>query len=165
MPVESFHVVFNLPAETARIALWNKRAVYGLLFKASAETMATLPTDPKRLGARIGITSVLHTWGSALTHHPYIHVIVPGGGLSLGGTRWVTCKPGFYLHVRVLSRLFRRLFIEGLMALHRVGQLRFFGDLSGLAEVGAFDEWLAPLRKIDWLVYAKPRGSARSGLN
>ena len=156
LPVEYFHVVFTLPAEIAQIAFWNKKAVYGLLFKASAETVTTIAADPKRLGARIGITSVLHTWGSALTHHPHIHMIVPGGGLAPDGTRWVACKPGFFLHVRVLSRLFRRLFIEGLMALHRAGQLRFFGDLSGLAEVGAFDEWLAPLRKIDWVVYAKP---------
>lgn len=156
LPVEYFHVVVTLPAEIARIALWNKRALYGLLFKASAETVATIAADPKRLGARIGITSVLHIWGSALTHHPHIHMIVPGSGLSLGDTRWVACKPGFFLHVRVLSRLFRRLFIEGLMALHRAGQLRFFRDLTGLAEVSAFDEWLAPLRKTDWVVYSKP---------
>ena len=123
LPVEYFHVVFTLPAEIARIAYWNKRAVYGLLFKASAETVMTIAADPKRLGARVGMTSVLHTWGSALTHHPHIHMIVPGGGLSPDGTRWVACKPGFFLHVRVLSRLFRRLFIEGLIALHRAGSL------------------------------------------
>lgn len=156
LPVEYFHVVFTLPAEIARIALWNKRAVYGLLFRASAETVMTIAADPKRLGARIGMTSVLHTWGSALTHHPHIHMIVPGGGLSPDGTRWVACKPGFFLHVRVLSRLFRRLFVEGLMALHRAGQLRFFGDLTGLASASAFVKWLAPFRKIDWVVYAKP---------
>ena len=156
LPVEYFHVVFTLPAEIARIALWNKRAVYGLLFKASAATVATIAADPKRLGARIGMTSVLHTWGSALTHHPHIHMIVPGGGLSSDGTKWVASKPGFFLHVRVLSRLFRRLFTEGLMALHRAGLLRFFRDLTALADTPAFTKWLAPFRKIDWVVYAKP---------
>lgn len=153
LPVEYFHVVFTLPAEIARIALWNKRAVYGLLFKASAQTVATIAADPKRLGAHIGMTSVLHTWGSALTHHPHIHMIVPGGGLSLDGTRWIASKPGFFLRARVLSRLFRLLFLEGLAALHRAGQLRVFGDLAGLADAPAFAEWLAPLRKIDWVVY------------
>ncbi|MCP4385860.1 MAG: transposase, partial [Hyphomicrobiales bacterium] len=133
LPVEYFHVVFTLPAEIAQIAYWNKRAIYGLLFKASAETVMTIAADPRRLGARVGMTSVLHTWGSALTHHPHIHMIVPGGGLSPDGTRWVACKPGFFLPVRVLSRLFRRLFLEGLLALHRSGALTFFGDLTGLA--------------------------------
>ena len=138
LPVEYFHVVFTLPAEIARIALWNKRAIYGLLFRASAQTVMTIAADPKRLGAKVGMTSVLHTWGSALTHHPHIHMIAPCGGLSPGGTRWVACKPGFFLHVRVLSRLFRRLFLEGLMALHRSGDLVFYGELKGLAETGAF---------------------------
>jgi predicted Zn-ribbon and HTH transcriptional regulator len=156
LPVEYFHVVFTLPAEIAQIAYWNKKAVYGLLFRASAETVMTLASDPKRLGARVGMTSVLHTWGSALTHHPHIHMIVPGGGLSPDGTRWVACKPGFFLHVRVLSRLFRRLFIEGLLALHRAGALAFFADLAGLADAGAFAAWLAPFRKTEWVVYAKP---------
>ena len=116
LPVEYFHVVFTLPAEIARIAYWNKKAIYGLLFKASAQTVTTIAADRKRLGAKVGMTSVLHTWGSALTHHPHIHMIVPGGGLSPSGNLWVACKPGFFLHVRVLSRLFRRLFIEGLLA-------------------------------------------------
>ncbi len=156
LPVEYFHVVFTLPAEIARIAYWNKKAVYGLLFKVSAQAVTTIAADPKRLGARVGMTSVLHTWGSALTHHPHIHMIVPGGGLSPDGTRWVACKPGFFLHVRVLSRLFRRLFIEGLLALHRAGELDFFGDLAGLSEPQAFAAYLAPLRKIEWVVYAKP---------
>ena len=156
LPVEYFHVVFTLPAEIARIALWNKRAVYSLLFRASAETVMTIAADPKRLGARIGMTSVLHTWGSALTHHPHIHMIVPGGGLSPDGRRWVASKPGFFLHVRVLARLFRRLFVEGLMALHRAGQLAFFGDLTKLADAEAFAAYLAPLRKTEWVVYAKP---------
>ena len=156
LPVEYFHLVFTLPAEIARIAYWNKRAVYGLLFKASAETVTTIAADPKRLGAKVGMTSVLHTWGSALTHHPHIHMIVPGGGLSPDGKRWIACKPGFFLHVRVLSRLFRRLFIEGLLALHRAGELSFFGDLAGLVKLQAFCAYLAPLRKIEWVVYAKP---------
>ncbi|MTH94671.1 IS91 family transposase, partial [Roseibium sp. RKSG952] len=156
LPVEYFHVVFTLPAEVARIAYWNKKAVYGLLFKASAETVLTIAADPKRLGARVGMTCVLHTWGSALTHHPHIHMIVPGGGLSPDGSRWVACKPGFFLHVRVLSRLFRRLFIEGLLALHRAGELTFFGDLASLADTAAFAAWLAPLRKSEWIFYAKP---------
>ncbi len=110
----------------------------------------------KRLGAKVGMTSVLHTWGSALTHHPHVHMIVPGGGMSPDGTGWVACKPGFFLHVRVLSRLFRRLFIEGLMALHRSGELTFFADLAGLADPDAFTAYLAPLRKTEWVVYAKP---------
>ena len=156
LPVEYFHVVFTLPAEIAQIAFWNKKAVYDLLFRASAETVMTIAADPRRLGARVGMTAVLHTWGSALTHHPHIHMIVPGGGLSPDGTRWVACRPGFFLHVRVLSRLFRRLFLEGLRALHRAGELAFFGDLSRLAEAGAFAAWLAPFRKSEWVVYAKP---------
>jgi hypothetical protein len=156
LPVEYFHVVFTLPAEIARFAYWNPRAVYGLLFRASAETVKTIAADPKRLGARVGMTSVLHTWGSALTHHPHIHMIVPGGGLSPDGTKWVACKPGFFLHVRVLSRLFRRLFLDGLKDLHRAGQLTFFGDLDHLAQPDTFAQWLAPFRKTEWVVYAKP---------
>jgi hypothetical protein len=156
LPVEYFHVVFTMPAEIAQIAYWNKKAVYGLLFKASAETVMAIAADPKRMGARVGMTSVLHTWGSALTHHPHIHMIVPGGGLSPDGTRWVACRPGFFLHVRVLSRLFRRLFLEGLMAMHRAGELAFFGDLERMAEADAFASWLAPFQKSEWVVYAKP---------
>ena len=156
LPVEYFHLVFSLPAEIARIAYWNKRAVYGLLFRVSAKTVTTIADDPKRMGARVGMTSVLHTWGSALTHHPHVHMIVPGGGLSKDGNRWVACKPGFFLHVRVLSRLFRRLFIEGLLALHCEGELNFFGDLAGLSEPQAFAAYLTPLRKNEWVVYAKP---------
>lgn len=154
LPVEYFHVVFTLPAEIAQIAYWNKN---DLLFRASTETLTTIAADPKRLGARIGMTSVLHTWGSALTHHPHVHIIVPGGGLSPDGTRWISCRPGFFLPVKVLSRLFRRLFVGGLMALHQSGDLAFFGDLAGLAETAAFAAWLAPLRKSDWVVYAKPQ--------
>lgn len=156
LPVEYFHLVFTLPAEVAQIAYWNKKAVYGLLFKASAQTVMTIAADPKRLGARVGMTSVLHTWGSALTHHPHVHMIVPGGGLSPDGTRWIACRRGFFLHVRVLSRLFRRLFLEGLLALYRAGDLSFFGDFTGLADPGAFTTYLAPLRKTEWVVYAKP---------
>jgi Putative transposase/Transposase zinc-binding domain len=156
LPVQYFHVVFTLPAEIARIACWNKKAIYGLLFKASAETVITIAADPRHLGARIGMTSVLHTWGSALTHHPHVHMIVPGGGLSPDGSRWIACRPGFFLPVRVLSRLFRRLFLEGLIALHGAGKLAFFGDMTGLVDVGAFAAWLAPLRKAEWVVYAKP---------
>ncbi len=156
LPVEYFHLVFTLPAEVAQIAYWNKRAVYGLLFKASAETVATIAADSKRLGAKVGMTSVLHTWGSALTHHPHIHMIVPGGGLSKDGNRWISCKPGFFLHVRVLSRLFRRLFLEGLLALHRAEELAFFGDQIGLSQPQAFAAYLVPLRKKEWVVYAKP---------
>jgi len=156
LPVEYFHVVFTLPAEIARIAFWNKKAVYGLLFKASAETVMTIAADPKRMGARVGMTSVLHTWGSALTHHPHIHMIVPGGGLATDGSKWVPCRPGFFLHVRVLSRLFRRLFLDGLRDLHRAGQLAFFGDLAGLANTDTFSAWLAPFCRSEWVVYAKP---------
>ena len=152
LPVE----YFTLPAEIARVAYWNKKAVYDLLFKASAETVMIIAADPKRLGAQVGMTSMLHTWGSALTHHPHVHMIVPGGGLSPDGARWVPCRPGFFLHVRVLSRLFRRLFLQGLLALHRAGALVFFGDLAGFADAGAFAAWLAPFRKSEWVVYAKP---------
>jgi hypothetical protein len=156
LPVEYFHVVFTLPAGIAQIAFWNKKAVYDLLFRTSAETVLTLAADPRRLGARLGMTAVLHTWGSALTHHPHIHMIVPGGGLSPDGRRWLPCRPGFFLHVRALSRLFRRLFIEGLLALHRAGELAFFGDLVNLADPASFTTWLAPFRKSEWVVYAKP---------
>ena len=156
LPVEYFHVVFTLPAEIAQVAFWNKKAVYDLLFRASAETVMTIAADPKRMGARVGMTSVLHSWGSALTHHPHIHMIVPGGGLSPDGARWVACRPGFFPHVRVLSRLFRRLFLDGLMHLHRAGQLAFFGDLAELASADTFTAWLAPFRKSEWVVYAKP---------
>jgi len=123
LPVAYFHVVFTLPAQIADIAYQNKAAVYGLLFKISAQTLQTIAADPKHLGARIGMTSVLHTWGSAMTHHPHVHVIVPGGGLSPDGRRWVGCRPGFFLSVKVLSRLFRGLFLEGLIRLHEAGKL------------------------------------------
>jgi hypothetical protein len=156
LPVGYFHVVFTLPAQIADIACQNKAAVYDLLFKASAQTLLTIAADPKHLGAKIGMTSVLHTWGSAMTHHPHVHVIVPGGGVSRDGQRWITCRPGFFLPVKILSRLFRRLFLEGLVKLHKAGKLAFFGNLSGLGDPDAFVAHLAPLRKTDWVVYAKP---------
>ncbi|WP_424601195.1 IS91 family transposase [Bradyrhizobium sp.] len=155
LPVPYYHVVFTLPAPIADIAYQNKAVIYDLLFKASAETLTTIAADPKHLGARVGVTSVLHTWGSALTHHPHIHMIVPGGGISLDGTRWVSCRPGFFLPVRVLSRLFRRLFLEKLMASHAAGRLYFFGNHTPLADAQAFAAYLAPLRKTEWVVYAK----------
>jgi len=153
LPVPYFHVVFTLPAAIADIAYQNKAVIYDLLFKVSAETMLTIAADPKHLGAHIGITSVLHTWGSALTHHPHVHMIVPGGGIALDGKRWVFCRPGFFLPVRVLSRLFRRLFLEKLAAVHQ--QLAFFGQHAPLANAQAFAAYLAPLRKIEWVVYSK----------
>ena len=155
LPVDYYHLVFTLPAPIRDIAWHNKAVVYGLLFKAAAETLCTIAADPKHLGARIGATLVLHTWGSAMTHHPHVHGIVPGGGLSLDSERWVACRPGFFLPVRVLSRLFRRLFLEKLSDAHRAGTLRFFGEHRVLAEMNSFADWLKPLRQIDWVVYAK----------
>jgi hypothetical protein len=155
LPTPYYHVVFTLPPRIAEIAYQNKNVLYDLLFKASAETMTTIAADPKHLGARIGITSVLHTWGSALTHHPHVHMIVPGGGLSLDGKRWVRCRPGFFLPVRVLSRLFRRLFLEKLMAAHAGGRLQFFGAQVNLLKRDAFVAFLAPSRKVEWVVYSK----------
>jgi Putative transposase/Transposase zinc-binding domain len=155
LPVPYYHVVFTLPAPIADIAYQNKAVVYDLLFKVSAETMLTIAADPKHLGARIGITSVLHTWGSAMTHHPHVHMIVPGGGISLDDERWVACRPGFFLPVRVLSRLFRRLFLEKLFAAHQAGRLSFFGDHAALADAQAFAAYLTPLRRAEWVVYAK----------
>jgi Putative transposase/Transposase zinc-binding domain len=155
LPVPYYHVVFTLPAAVAAIAFQNKAVVYDLLFKVASETLATIAADPKHLGARIGLTAVLHTWGAALTHHPHAHIIVPGGGLSPDGTRWIACKPGFFLPVRVLSRLFRRLFLNRLATLHAVGRLAFFGDLAELVDRPAFAAALAPLRKAEWVVYAK----------
>ena len=155
LPVPYYHVVFTLPAAIADIAYQNKAVIYDLLFKVSAETMLTIAADPKHLGARIGITSVLHTWGSAMTHHPHVHMIVPGGGISLDGERWVACRPGFFLPVRVLSRLFRRLFLERLIATHKANRLKFFGGHVALADTKAFAAYLAPLRRTEWVVYAK----------
>ena len=156
LPVSYFHVVFTLPAEIAPIAYQNKAVVYDLLFRTTAETLLTIAADPKHLGARIGATAVLHSWGSAMTHHPHVHIIVPGGGISLDGTRWVRCKPGFFLPVRVLSRLFRRLFLAALADAHTAGRLAFFGEIEALRRHEAFAAHLAPLKRKDWFVYAKP---------
>jgi hypothetical protein len=155
LPVAYYHVVFTLPAPIAAIAYQNKTVIYGLLFDVAAETLLRIGADPKHLGARIGVTLVLHTWGSALTHHPHVHGIVPGGGLSAHGERWIGCRPGFFLPVRVLSRLFRRRFVEELTHAHRAGRLQFFGEHAALAEAGSFARWLAPLRQCEWVVYAK----------
>ena len=155
LPVPYYHIVFTLPAAIGAIAFQNKAVVYDLLFKTAAETLTTIAADPKHLGARVGLTAVLHTWGSALTHHPHVHVIVPGGGLSPDGARWIACKSGFFLPVRVLSRLFRRLFLEGLAALYKTGRLAFFGDLAPLADERAFDAVLTRARRTEWVVYAK----------
>ncbi len=155
LPVADYHVVFTLPAPIADIAYQNKAAVYGILFKAAAQTLITIAADPKHLGARIGFTAVLHTWSSVLTHHPHLHMIVPGGGISPDGGRWLSCRPGFFLPVRVLSRLFRRLFLEKLATAHDAGRLRFFGDLRHLADARDFAGHLRPLRNIEWVVYAK----------
>ena len=155
LPVGYFHLVFTLPAQVAGIAYQNKCVIYDLLFKASAETTLTIAADPKHLGARIGFTAVLHTWGSAMTHHPHVHMIVPGGGLSPDGKTWVSCRPRFFLPVRVLSRLFRRLFLEKLRAAHEAAHLRFFNDHAALADGAAFQRYLEPLRKAEWVVYAK----------
>jgi hypothetical protein len=156
LPVGYFHVVFTLPAEIAPIAYQNKAVVYDLLFRTAAETLLTIAADPRHLGARIGFTAVLHTWGSTMTHHPHIHLIVPGGGISLDGTRWVRCRPGFLLPVRLLSRLFRRLFLTGLADAYATGRLAFFGDLDGLRRRKLFATHLAPLSRKNWFVYAKP---------
>ncbi len=155
LPVRYFHLVFTLPKPIADIAHPNKREIYNLLMRASADAVIKIASDPKHLGARVGVTSVLHTWGSAMTHHPHVHMIVPGGGLSKDGSKWIACRKNFFLSVRVLSRLYRRLILEGLAKLHKAGKLQFFGDHADLIGRDAFDAFLKPLRKIDWVVYAK----------
>ena len=156
LPVGYFHVVFTLPAEVAAIASHNKALVYDLLFRAASETMLTIAADPKHLGARIGITAVLHTWGSAMTHHPHVHMIVPGGGIALDGSRWIASRQAFLLPVRVLGKLFRRLFLTRLLQLHDTGRLAFFGSAAPLADRRAFVRYLSPVRRKRWIVYAKP---------
>jgi hypothetical protein len=156
LPVPYFHVVFTLPAPIAEIAFHNKETVYAMLFKVAAETLRTIAADPRHLGAEIGLVAVLHTWGQNLHHHPHLHCVVPGGGPSLDGSRWVACKPGFFLPVRVLSRLFRRLFLEALQAAFHAGELKFFGSLAGLTEPPAFARIIADVRGAEWVVYAKP---------
>jgi len=156
LPVVYYHVVYTLPSPIADLAYTNKAVIYDILFKASAEATLTIAADKRRLGARIGITSVLHTWGSAMTHHPHVHMIVPGGGLSADGTRWIACRPNFFLAVRVLSRLFRRLVIEMLRAANAAGKLAFHGQHAPLADAAAFAGYLVSLRRCEWVVYAKP---------
>ncbi|WP_316978311.1 IS91 family transposase [Shumkonia mesophila] len=163
LPVPYFHLVFTLPAPAAEIAFQNKKTVYGILFKAAAETLRTIAADPRHLGAEIGVVAVLHTWGQNLHHHPHLHCVVPGGGLSpepapaqAGGTRWVACRPGFFVPVRVLSRLFRRLFLDQLQGAFERGSLGFFGDLAALADPAAFAARIDALRRVEWVVYAKP---------
>ena len=155
LPIGYFHVVFTLPAEVADVAWQNKAILYDLLFQTASETMMTIAADPKHLGARIGITAVLHTWGSAMTHHPHIHMIVPGGGISLDRRRWISSRPAFLLPVRVLGALFRRLFLARLIELHEADKLAFFGALAGLADQRRFLHYLAGVRKKRWVVYAK----------
>jgi hypothetical protein len=156
LPVGYFHVVFTLPAEIAEIAFHNKTLLYDLLFRAASETMQTISADPTHLGARIGITAVLHTWGSSMTHHPHVHMVVPGGGIAPDGTRWVSSRPAFLLPVRVLGKLFRRLFLTRLIQFHDSGKLAFFGSLAPLSERRAFLRHIALVRKKRWVVYAKP---------
>ncbi len=156
LPVPYFHVVFTLPARIASFAYQNKAVVYDLLFKASSQAVLTIAADPEHLGVRIGITAVLHTWGSTMTHHPHVHMIVPGGGISLDGSRWLSCQPRFLLPVPVLTKLFQGLMLAKLLAAHKAGRLAFFGPHAHLAERRAFAAYLAPLRRITWYVYAKP---------
>ena len=166
LPVEYYHVVFTLPASIAEIAYQNKALVYQLLFQASADTLTTIAADPKHLGAHIGFTGVLHTWGSPMTHHPHIHCIVPGGGLSLDGTHWKACRRGFFLPVRVLSRYFRRVFLERLKRAYRAGKLQFIGRLEALRDAAAFDQLITALNHTEWVVYAKrPFSGPKAVLN
>ncbi len=152
---EYFHVVFTVPDDVAAIALQNKAQVYGILFRATAETLRTIAADPQHLGAEIGFFAVLHTWGQTLVHHPHLHCVVPGGGLSPDSTRWVACRPGFFLPVRVLSRLFRRLFLQGLQAAYDAGTLRLVGSLESLRDRPAWTGALAAVQQTEWVVYAK----------
>ncbi len=156
LPVEYFHVVFTLPREIAAIAYQNKAVVYDILFRAAAETMRTIAADPKHLGAEIGFIAILHTWGQNLLHHPHLHCVVPGGGVGPEGDRWIACRPGFFLPVRVLSRLFRRVFLLQLRAAFDCGRLHFFNELAALQATGAFARYLAPVAAAEWVVYAKP---------
>jgi len=166
LATEYFHVVFTVPEPIAAIAYQNKRALYNMLFQASAETLRTIAADPQHLGAEIGFLAILHTWGQNLLHHPHIHCVVPAGGIAAEGSRWVACRPGFFLPVRVLSRLFRRLFLEQLRQAFAAGKLRFFGALDRLNDAHAFAEYLAPATQAEWVVYAKrPFGGPAQVLN
>jgi hypothetical protein len=164
LPVRYFHLVFTLPKQIADIAHQNKREIYNLLMRASADTVIKIAADPKHLGARAGMISVLHTprqrrvfdtTGSAMTHHPHVHMIVPGGGLLADGTKWIACRKNFFLSVHVLSRLYQRLTLEGLTKLHDAGKLHFFGEHADLIDRNTFDDFPKPLLQIDWVVYAK----------
>jgi Putative transposase/Transposase zinc-binding domain len=166
LETEYFHVVFTVPQEIAAIAYQNKRVVYNILFRATAETLRTIAADPHHLGAEIGFLAVLHTWGQTLLHHPHLHCVVPGGGIAPDGTRWIACRPGFFLPVRVLSRLFRRLFLEQLEHAYATGQLQFAGALATFHDPQVFAAHLVPLRQREWVVYAKkPFGSAQRVLD
>jgi len=156
LPVPYFHVVFTLPAKIASIAFQNKKVVYNILFQTAAETLRIIAADPKHLGARIGLIAVLHSWGQTLSYHPHLHCIVPGGGPSPDGIRWIACRPNFFLPVRVLSRLFRRLFLLALRTAFEAGQLQFFGDIAECADPQAFALLLTSTGRQDWVVYAKP---------
>lgn len=165
LPVEYFHVVFTIPEQIARIAFYNPKLVYGVLFRAASQTLLTIARDPKHLGAEIGFFGILHTWGQNLLHHPHIHFIVPGGGIGPDG-QWISCRPGFFLPVKVLSRLFRRLFLEALRRAFRLNELKFFGEIESLAPAAAFLEYLKPVEESEWVVYAKkPFGGARKALD
>lgn len=166
LPVEYFHVVFTVPEQIARVAFYNRRAVYNILFRATAQTLNTIAGDPRHLGAETGFFAILHTWGQNLLHHPHLHCVVPGGGIASDGDRWISCRPGFFFPVRVLSRLFRRLFIELLEASFQKGNLRFFGELTELRDPARFAGYLAPLKRAEWVVYAKPPfGGARHAID
>src|SRR6202012_5147293 len=155
LPVGYFHVVFTMPAEIADIACHNKAEVYDLLFRVAAETMLTIAADPRHLGARIAVTAVLHSWGSAMTHHPHVHMIVPGGGISLDGARWVAARANFLVHVNVLARLFQGKMLAMLMHAHAAGEMKFFNTHAGLADKRTFKRFIAPLRHTQWVVYCK----------
>ena len=155
LPVPYFHVVYTLPSKLRDIAYQNRSVVYNLLMKAAAETTLAIASDPKRLGARIGVTAVLHTWGSAMTHHPRVHMIVPGGGLSLDNARWVAARANFLVHVNLLARLFQGKMLAMLMHAHDAGELKFFNTHAGLADKATFKRFIAPLRHIKWVVYCK----------
>jgi hypothetical protein len=156
LPVPYFHVVFTMPPAVAAVAKQNQEVVYDILFRAAAQTLQTIAKTPKHLGAEIGLLAVLHTWGQNLHYHPHVHCVVPGGGLSLDGERWVASRPKFFLPVRVLSRLYRRLFLSFLNQAHRDGRLTFHDSLAGLATIEAFDRHLAEAREVEWVVYTKP---------
>jgi Putative transposase/Transposase zinc-binding domain len=156
LPCEYFHVVFTLPEQLSPLALQNKRIIYNLLFKAASETLLEIAADPRHLGARIGFFAVLHSWGQTLQAHPHLHCVIPGGGLSADNSQWIACRPGFFLPVKVLSRLFRGKFVAFLREARKQDRLTYAGQLSALAEGEEFNHWLRELSRIEWVVYAKP---------